>query len=209
MIILLMGPQGSGKGTVGEFLSQRLNIPLIDVGSLLRTVSLDHPKYEEITTAMKKGELVLSLVVASLIKERISQGDCVDGYILDGWGRNMENIQKFNPDPDKVVVLNISRDTSMKRISGRRICDSDGKSYNINTLPTEELAKCKGNLIQRPDDTEEAVNKRLDIYYSETAAVIEFFRKQGKVVEVDAEGLPPEVCAGVESALGVRVRDTD
>lgn len=204
MKILILGPQGSGKGTVGKMLCERLNIAHVSSGELLRNLPVTHPKFQEVQDTMNKGDLVSQKLVASLIRERVEDADCSKGYLLDGWGRAMIDLKYFDPGFDVVLVLNISRETSVKRITGRRICDTDGQTYNIYTLPREELEKCTGNLIQREDDTEEAVNHRLDIYYSETLDVINHFKSKGLVTEVDAEGMPDEVLQNICNALGVK-----
>lgn len=204
MKILLMGPQGSGKGTVGELLSQKMGIPLISVGNTLRSLPESDSNYQLVNDYMKRGELAPQYIVARLLMERVQKDDCKNGYIFDGWGRNKVDFEHFDPGFDKVIVLIISRETSVKRISGRRICDVDGKVYNVYTLPGEELKKCTGNLIQREDDKEEAVNRRLDIYYTETQEVINDLKKRGIVLEIDAEPLPDEIFANIVSALGLK-----
>ncbi len=201
MKILLLGPQGSGKGTIGEMLSGHLNIPLVGSGELLRDLSETHPDYAMIHSIIARGDPAPQDKVAKLLEERVAQSDCANGFVLDGWGRTMLDLEYFNPGFDKVIVLTLSRETSVKRITGRRICEADGKTYNIYTLPKEELEKCPGALVQRDDDTEEAVNRRLDIYYAETLKVVNYFRGQELVVEVNAEGTPNEVFQATLSAL--------
>ncbi|MFA6982272.1 MAG: nucleoside monophosphate kinase [Patescibacteria group bacterium] len=203
MKILLLGPQGCGKGTIGKMLSEKMQVPLVSSGDMLRAIPENNQHYKIANEYMNKGELVPQYIVAELLRERVAKDDCKDGFIFDGWGRCRLDLELFDPVFDRVVVLNISRETSIKRISGRRLCDSDGKTYNILTLPPEELAKCTGNLTQRVDDTEEAVNRRLDIYYKETQEVIDDFKKKGILVEIDAEPLPDVIFAHVVSALGL------
>lgn len=203
MKILLMGPQGCGKGTQGERLSEKLHIPLVGAGNLLRSLTKSHPRYTEVMQYINAGNLAPFELVADLLVDRVSQPDCANGYLLDGWARDMGNLGFFDPGFDKVLVFNISRETSIKRITGRRICETDGKTYNIYTLPEEELAKCKGAFIQREDDTEEAVSVRLDVYYTKTIEVIEHFKLQGISVEVDAEGTPDEVFEAACKALDI------
>jgi adenylate kinase len=199
-----MGPQGSGKGTVGDLLADRLEVPLIGAGELLRDLTEDHPHYEEIHDCMVRGVLVPNNLVAEVIKQRVSSADCSNGYILDGWGRQPSDLDEFDPEPDFVLELHISRETSIKRITGRRICTSDGKPYNIYTLPKEQLDECEGELVQRADDTEVAVNKRLDIYYDLTQKTLDLFEKKGVLRTVDAEGLPDEVFDNCLEALGMK-----
>lgn len=196
-----MGPQGSGKGTIGEMLANKMKLPLISVGELLRNLPQDHPFYPDVREAMHAGELAPEEKVASILSARLEESDCSQGYVLDGWCRRMLDIEVYNPQPDAVLVLEISRDTSVKRITGRRICTSNGKTYNIYTLPKEQLAECEGELVQREDDTKEAVEKRLDIYYSETQEVLDFFEEKGILLKIDAEVPPEEVFENALSAL--------
>ena len=201
MKILVMGPQASGKGTQAELLSKTFDLPAISVGGLLRELPEQHPLYANVQADLNSGHLVNTNIAVEVIKERISQPDCKNGYIMDGWARRMSDIEAFNPEPDWVLHIVIPRDESIKRITGRRICSTDGKVYNIHTLPKEELEKCKGDLIQRDDDTEAAVNKRLEIYQTETIPVVENFRKTGVLIEIDGMGTPDEVFSRVLSAL--------
>lgn len=203
MKILLIGPPASGKGTIGELLSEKLSIPLISGGALLREVPESHPRYEELHKLMDAGELAPSDLIAQLLKERISKEDCKEGYLLDGWARKMDNLEFFNPGFDLVFFLNVSDDIVLKRISGRRMCKGDGQIYNIYTLPKEELDKCEGGFEQRDDDKEDVVRNRIEGYKEETLPVIEYFKKQGNLVEVDAEPTPDEVFKNVCKALKI------
>lgn len=201
MKILLVGPQGCGKGTIGQMLSEKIGVPLLSVGEMLRLVDESSKYYQQVQEELKKGVLVSEEIVASLLKEELAKEKYRKGYIMDGWGRSMENLRSFDPGFDFVVVFEMSRETSIKRISGRRICEADGKTYNIYTLPQEELAKCPGKLIQRVDDTEEAVKKRLEIYYTETVKVVDYFDRQGKTIHINAEPMPTVIFADLMSKL--------
>ncbi len=201
MVILMMGPQGSGKGTVGRKLSSHLDLPILEVGKLLRDLPTDDYRYSTINEAMKRGELAPVDKVASILKDRIKEAGYANGFILDGWCRQLEDIKEFDPQPDIVLVLDIPRETSIERITGRRICTSDGKVYNINTLPRELLDECEGELVQREDDTERAVNRRLNDYYSLTKKVLDLYKDKGILKVVDASGLPEEVFRNALFAL--------
>ncbi len=198
-----MGSPGSGKGTLGEMLSQRMDVPLISVGQTLRDLPESSSEGERIHEYLDRGELAPNDLVAQILKDRLNKQDCQKGFILDGWGRKLSDIQIFNPGFDKVVVLNISNETIIKRISGRRMCDADGKIYNIHTFSEEELKKCKGKLTQRSDDTEEVVKKRIKSYQTETLPTIEYFRKSNLLVELDAEGAPNTAFSRLCTALGL------
>jgi adenylate kinase len=206
MKLLMMGPQGCGKGTIGEMLSRRYGLPIISSGQLLRDLPKDHPRYKEITNYLNSGNLAPEDFVANLLKTRVMAGDCENGYIIDGWARNMLNLSLFDPGFDKVITLVISPQTSIARLSNRRTCSKCGKVYNLVTLPPKVEGICDvcgGSLTQRDDDQEEAIKKRLDIYYHETKEVLEYFRNKGLLMEVDAEPLPDvifeEVCRRLNS----------
>ena len=195
MRILLLGPQGCGKGTIGQMLSERMGIPLLSVGEMLRSVEPSSKYYQKVQEDTKNGVLVAEEIVVALLKEELAKEKYRQGVIFDGWGRSMQNLRAFDPGFDFVIVFEMSRETSIKRISGRRLCETDGKTYNILTLPKEELEKCPGKLIQREDDTEEAVKRRLEIYYTQTQEVIDHFDKLGKTIHINAEPLPDEIFA--------------
>ena len=203
MKILIIGPPASGKGTIGDLLSVKLRIPLVSGGELLRALTAKHPRYEELHKKMDAGELAPSDLVADLLKERVSHSDCSNGYILDGWARNINNLKYFDPKFDLVLFLDISEETAIKRISGRRICELTGETYNIYTMDKKELAECPSGFTQRDDDKENVVKERLAVYRKETSPVIEYFKKQHILVEIDAEPAPEEVFKNVCKALGI------
>lgn len=202
MKILLIGPQGCGKGTIGQMLSDKIGVPLLSVGEMLRSVDQSSKYYQKVQEELKKGVLVSESIVVALLKEELAKEKYQQGYIFDGWCRRMSDLEAFDPGFDFVVVFEMSRETSIKRISGRRLCETDGKTYNILTLPKEELEKCPGALLQREDDTEEAVKKRLEIYYTQTQEVVDYFDKQGKTIHINAEPLPDAIFADLMSKLG-------
>lgn len=204
MKILLMGPPASGKGTIGKLMSDELDLPIFSVGQILRDVPEDSPDYKEIHPTMDEGDLVHPPLVARLVKEETEKPKCKNGYILDGWMRNMEQKDYFDPKPDFVIFFNISDETAIRRISGRRFCPEDDFSCNIYTLPPENedhCDKCGGELVQRDDDKEEVVQTRLNLYKKETVPVIEHYREKGKLVEVNGEPTPEEVLAEVFEKL--------
>lgn len=200
MKILMMGPQACGKGTQATFISEFLTLPVVVIGNLLRGLPETHPHFKSVHAALVAGELVQTDLAASIINERISSKDCINGFILDGWGRRMADITYLDPNPDKVFVISIPREESIKRISGRRICPTDGKVYNIYTMKPTEIT-CSVPLVQREDDKEAAINRRLEIYATETSAVIEMFRERGVLIEIDGLGTPDEVFARIKPHL--------
>ncbi len=201
MRLLLLGPPSSGKGTIGEMLSERLNIPLIGMGSILRSLPQTHPRYEEVDKIMDSGGLAPNELVSGLLNERLQHPDCANGYIIDGYPRDPDQLALYEPQIDKAILLLVSIDSIFRRVTGRRICTSDNKPYNIYTLPEEELKKCTGELIQRDDDTEEALTKRLEIYLNKSVKVSDYYRKKGILYEVSAEPLPQEIVESIEKLL--------
>jgi adenylate kinase len=203
MKILLIGPPASGKGTIGELLSSKLKVPVISGGDLLRAIPNTHPRYKELHAKMDVGDLAPSDLIADLLRERVSHPDCAQGYILDGWARKLDNLGYFDPGFDLVLFLNISEDTVVRRVSGRRMCEADGEIYNIYTMTPDQLLKCDSDFTQREDDKEEVVRERLKVYKEETTPVINYFKKQGILVEIDAEPSPEDIFKNICQALGI------
>ncbi len=184
-------------------LSERMGIPLLSVGEILRAVDPSSKYYQKVQEDTKNGVLVAEEIVVALLKEELAKDEYKKGVIFDGWCRRMSDLEAYDPGFDFVIVFDMSRETSIKRISGRRLCETDGKTYNIFTLPKEELAKCPGVLIQREDDTEEAVKKRLEIYYTQTREVIDYFDKLGRTIHINAEPLPNVIFSELMSKLAL------
>jgi adenylate kinase len=193
-IIILLGPPGAGKGTVGERLSKILNFPLISTGDLLR----ENVKEKTILGIkakeyMDKGELVPDDIVFSVLFERIKKDDCKDGFILDGFPRNInqaENLEKlFENRKTKVIYLKADDEFLVKRLSNRRICEKCGAIYHLINLPPKVdgiCDKCGGKLIQRDDDKEGVVRNRLNVYHKLTSPLLDYYKNKGILFEVDA-----------------------
>jgi len=181
MNIILMGIQGSGKGTQAELLAKELKIPHISIGDLFRVAS--GKLKAEIDLCMLKGKLVPDDLTLEILKERLSKPDCENGFILDGYPRNIAQAKTLDKiiRIDKVIEISLSDKESIKRLSGRRSCKTCKKEYNINIpfLAPKEKEKCDicgKQLFQREDDkSTAAIHKRLDIYHNETEPILNHY----------------------------------
>ncbi len=183
MKLIFSGVQASGKGTQGELVAKKFGIPHIVMGDLLRNYS------KKVAEIVKLGELVPVGLTLEIIKERISKPDCKNGFILDGFPRNLEQAKGLDKitSIDKVVEIDISDKEALRRLIGRRVCPKCGTSYNIFTEPKpkhDEVCDKDGTkLIQRTDDNEESIKTRIKIYHDETEPIMKFY--DGKVLKIN------------------------
>ncbi|HHX60427.1 MAG TPA: adenylate kinase [Epulopiscium sp.] len=214
MNIILLGAPGAGKGTQAETLIQIYNVPTISTGNIFR----DHiAKQTELGKKAKGymdlGQLVPDELVIELIKDRIIQEDCNDGMIMDGFPRTIPQAQAFDTmlaelgrKIDCVIDVKVPNHAIIERMAGRTVCPDCGASFhNISKIEkTTGLCDfCGATLVQRIDDKEETVRKRLEIYQNQTAPLIKYFAEQGKLIELDGVGEVAEVRHRLKDALGV------
>ncbi len=196
MYIILIGAQGSGKGTQAELLSQTLGIPHIASGDLFRKAIDEKTELGMKAKAyMDRGELVPDELTVSMVIKRLEEPDCAQGVLFDGFPRTVtqaevldKGLQEIGKQIDLAIYLQVPREELLKRLSGRYICKANQHVYNINTHPPKVAGICDidgSELYQRSDDTGEAVQKRLDIFFSETIQLLDYYGNQGKLVEVD------------------------
>ncbi|MGC8976054.1 MAG: adenylate kinase [Candidatus Ratteibacteria bacterium] len=195
-IFILLGPPGAGKGTVGERLSRIFKIPCISTGDILRenvknktTLGMKAKEY------MEKGQLVPDEIVFPLLIKRIKENDCENGFILDGFPRNLnqaEELEKFIKNENvKIIYLKGDDEFLVNRLSNRRICQNCGAIYHLINLPPKINGicdKCGGKLIQRDDDKEVVVRKRLKVYHQMTAPLLDYYKKKKNLFIVPADG---------------------
>ena len=194
--ILLMGPQGCGKGTQAELLSDHLNIPAFGMGQLLRDeINSGSEIGLEAKAIVENGDLVPDDMAADVLKIRLARPDVEGGYILDGYPRNKEQFAVFTFDkPTHVVVIDIPKEESLKRLSGRLTCSSCGKIYAIRGgYKVGDKCECGSDLYQRDDDKPEAIKRRLEIYTEDTQPVIEEYKKHGVLYKIDGMGSVEEI----------------
>jgi len=186
-----MGPQGSGKGTQAEKLSAKLGIPSFAMGQLIRDeVATGSETGKKLEAIINQGILVSDEAAAHLLKLRLQKPDTQNGYILDGYPRNLLQFVAFDFDtPTHVIVIDIPREESLKRLGGRLTCSVCGKVGSVNGgIKVGDECSCGGKWTQRDDDKPEAINRRLEIYEKDTSPVIAEYGKKGIVHHVDGVG---------------------
>ena len=196
MYIILLGAQGSGKGTQAELLSQTLGVPHIASGDLFRKAIDEKTELGIKAKAyIDRGELVPDDLTVTMVVKRLEEPDCSQGVLFDGFPRTVaqaevldKGLQEVGKQIDLAIYLQVLREELLKRLSGRYICRAKQHVYNINTHPPKVAGVCDidgSELYQRSDDTGEAVQKRLDIFFNETIRLLDYYGNQKKLVEVD------------------------
>jgi adenylate kinase len=213
MRIILLGSPGSGKGTQAQFITERYAIVQISTGDMLRAaVRAGTPLGIEAKKVMDAGGLVSDDIILGLIKERITQSDCANGFLLDGFPRTIaqaEGLETMNVELDNVLEIVVADEEIIKRMSGRRVHSASGRSYHVifNPPKTEGIDDVTGEpLIQRDDDKEETVRKRLEVYHQQTKPLVDFYSQkaqQGAVqfASIAGVGSVEEITAKVFAAL--------
>lgn len=210
MRIVLLGAPGSGKGTQSQRLIRSHGIPQISTGDLLRAaVANGTPLGMQAQAAMQAGRLVDDSIVLGMIRERLAERDAQRGFILDGFPRNIaqaqaleHNLADLGAPLDAVVLLDVDYAELAKRISGRRTCKNCGRVFNVHTNPPPAEGCCEApNLVQRPDDNEATVSRRLEVYEQQTKPLVAHYSQQGLLRVIDADAELDEVTRRLEAAL--------
>ncbi|MDF2593944.1 MAG: adenylate kinase [Clostridia bacterium] len=214
MRLILLGAPGAGKGTQAEMLIKLYDIPGISTGNIFREhISNNTDLGKQAKAYMDEGKLVPDSLVIELVKSRITQDDCKNGMIFDGFPRTIPQAEaldamlaELNIPIDYVVNVEVPDELIVDRMAGRTVCPSCGSSYH-KISKKENIAglcnECSTNLVQRDDDKEETVKKRLEIYHAQTEPLIAHYKLQGKVLDIDGVGTVDEVRGRVKKALGV------
>lgn len=210
MNLILLGAPGAGKGTQAEVISEALNIPQISTGNMLREAVKNGTSYGlKAKEAMESGALVSDEIVIGILKDRIAQDDCRNGFILDGFPRTVaqaEALDQMGVKIDKVIEIFVDDAVIQKRLSGRRVCEGCGASYHVDYKPTHTEGvcdKCGGKTIMRKDDHPDTILERLKVYHSQTAPLKEFYSKQGKLETVVGQEELTETSRLTLKAVGV------
>ncbi|MBI2980822.1 MAG: adenylate kinase [Deltaproteobacteria bacterium] len=204
MNIVLLGPPGAGKGTQARLLSERLKIPHISTGDILRAAREAKTVLgQRAERYMKEGQLVPDELVVDLVKKRLDEPDCRPGFVLDGFPRNLFQAKSLK---QKMTLLSLEVDENelVRRISGRRQCAQCGQNFQIHFQPPREAGKCDrcgGILRQRDDDREEIVLERLRVYEKETAPLLDYYRDLGQMITVRGTGDVQEIFRSLVQGL--------
>ena len=212
MYIILLGAPGAGKGTQAVMLAEKKKLAQVASGDLFRkALQQETEPGKKAKVYMEKGQLVPDEITIQMVLERLAEPDCKTGAILDGFPRNLEQAKaldkalgKKSRGIDKVVYIRVSEGALLKRLSGRWICRNCQAPYHEVDSPPKAVGKCDrcgGELYQRADDNAATVKRRLEVYFAETAPLIGYYRRAGKLLEIDGEGSAVEVNRRILTAL--------
>ncbi len=212
MFVVLLGAPGAGKGTQAGMLADKLKIPQVASGDLFRKAFQEQTELgKKAKVYMDKGQLVPNEITIQMVMERLAAPDCAGGAIMDGFPRNIEQakaldtaLKQKNRKIDKVINIKIAEEEVIKRLSGRWICRNCQTPYNENDAPPKKAGicdRCGGELYQRDDDKAETVKNRLKVYLKETAPLVAYYNKAGKLTEVVSEGGMANVNQKILAAL--------
>lgn len=214
MKIVLLGPPGAGKGTQAALLMEKYAIPQISTGDMLRAAVRDQsPMGIQAKEYMDAGDLVPDEVVVGIVRERLQQNDCRNGFILDGFPRTLPQadalkqvLVELNKELDSVISLEVDTEALVERLTGRRTCSNCGKGFHLTFDPPGQDGRCRscgGVLIQRDDDCEETIRNRMQVYHQQTAPLEDYYRKDGLLTVVNGMGEIAAVQQAINSALQV------
>ncbi|NLG86361.1 MAG: adenylate kinase [Firmicutes bacterium] len=217
MQLVLLGAPGAGKGTQGEFLEKEFSLVRIATGDLLRAAMAEGTELGHQAKAyVSRGELVPDELVTELVKDRLQAPDTTQGFILDGFPRNVaqaQSLEDFLSASGRGTVtalyLEVDQEALLKRLTGRRVCPKCKASFHLTNRPPKQEGKCDAcgsQLVQRPDDTEQVIRHRLEVYRRETEPVLDFYAARGQLKRVDGNGDLDEIFSRILKVLGAAKR---
>jgi adenylate kinase len=213
--LVLLGKQGAGKGTQAARLAERYGIAHVATGDLFRSAAAaGTPAGREAEEFMNRGDLVPDDLTLRIVEERFAEDGLIDqGFVLDGFPRTLPQAEKLEAvleghPLDLVINLDVPTEIVLDRIAGRRVCEKCGTPYHVSAPPKDDWTcdVCGGHVVQRDDDTEDAVMRRLELYDEETVPIIDFYRKLGKLVVIDGVGDSDDVFARLVAQVDQRVQ---
>lgn len=213
MRLILLGPPGAGKGTQASGIVKKYNVPHISTGDIFRKNIKEGTELgTKAKEYMDKGLLVPDELVVEIVKDRLVQEDCQEGFLLDGFPRTVAQadaldiaLKDMNCDLDRVINIEVPKEELVKRAVGRRICKDCGATYHLIFNPSKVEGvcdECGGELYQRKDDNEQTVSKRIEEYQSKTQPLIDYYSKQNKIVNIDGKQDIDKVSKDIITALG-------
>lgn len=213
MRVILLGPPGAGKGTQAKLISEKFSIPHISTGDIFRAnIKEKTPLGMEAKRYIDNGQLVPDEVTIGIVKDRLTKDDCDNGFLLDGFPRTVaqaealdEFLKGINKDLDVALLIKVPEEFILERMTGRRVCTSCGASYHIRFNPPKIEGKCDicdNELIQRKDDTEATVKERLEVYSKQTYPLINYYKDNGIISEVDGTEAIDKVFENISNILG-------
>ena len=217
--IILLGPPGAGKGTQAERLTEDFDLPYIPTGDMLRSeVKQGTDLGKKAQEYMDRGDLVPDEVIIGMILRCVNNGECADGFLLDGFPRNAEQakaldeaLEKLGRNLTTVLLIEASDEEIVRRLSGRRVCQQAGHTYHVEFDPPKQEGVCDqdgSELVQRDDDKPETVRKRLGIYHDQTAQLIPFYEERGLLRRFDGTRSPTEVHDHIRATIAtLRLED--
>lgn len=211
--IILLGPPGAGKGTQAERIVEKYGIPQISTGDIFRAnIKNGTALGKKAKEYMDRGDLVPDELVVDLVKDRLEQDDCKDGFMLDGFPRTVFQAEQLDQimktkglTISHVLNIDVEPEKLVDRIAGRRVCRQCGATYNVVSKPTKEEGKCDacgGEVYQRADDTKETVQNRIDVYFSQTAPLIDYYEKAGNLSSIQGDQAMDSVFDDIAGVLG-------
>jgi len=213
MRLVIFGPQGAGKGTQAAQIAQKWGIPAISTGEIFRwAIKGKTALGNEVLQYVNAGRLVPNELTIKVVSERIASDDCADGFLIDGFPRNIvqaEALDELLSDVeiglDAALVIEVPEELALRRLTGRRVCEDCGRNYHLDSPPENNWTcdVCGGNVIARDDDVDEAALKeRLATYHDQTEPLYEYYERTGRLRKVDGTGSPDEVFSRIVEALG-------
>lgn len=205
MKIVLLGAPGAGKGTQADGISKRFNIVHISTGDIFRKNIKEQTEIGKVAKSyIDKGDLVPDEVTCEIVRLRLAEDDCKNGYLLDGFPRNLFQAEKLSEidNIDYCINLDVPQEKLIARLTGRRVCSQCGKSFHVDFLNGKTVCdECNSNLIQRSDDHISQVTERMQVYVAQTKPLIDYYAKKGVLVNVNADGSIKEIEERIKQAI--------